>query len=52
MATVGKAKISGKSAKNGVSEEMSKMPEFQASDDKEDNEDHNAKIVMVEEVEA
>lgn len=48
MATPRKAKVNDKSAKNWVSEEKSKTPEFQASDDKEVNEDHNAKVEEVE----
>jgi len=52
MATLRKAKVNDKQAKNGVSEEGSKTSEFQASDDKEGNEDHNVKSAKVEEVEA
>ena len=48
MATVCKDKVNGKPAKRGVSEENPKMPEFQASDENEGNEDHNAKIEKVE----
>lgn len=48
MATLRKAKVNGKPANNGFLEEKSKMPEFQASDDKEGNEDHNTKVKEVE----
>jgi len=48
MTTPRKAKAKDKPANDGFSEEKSKTSEFQASDDKEGNEDHNVKVEEVE----